>query len=367
MKVLHILGQLDTGGIECWLNDLIEKSNEMDSKIEYTIIVDKVHIGNLEQNFLNLNVKVVHITPNKKSKINYLKDIYNIIKKENFDVIHSHVSFTSGIINAIAYVNKVKIRVTHIHSNRLLEIKRSSFLKKIKIFSLLLLIELFSTNKIAVSNNAKRTFLKKKNSLIIPCGKNFSKIWDKTEISCNLELWKKNCILLISIGRLEKVKNHIFLLELMKHLSDDFKLLIIGDGSEKIHLENFIEKNNLEDRVKLFGISDNCLNIMINLGNVFLFPSLHEGLGMSAIEAQACGLPVICSTNVPKEIKLTENVFFLPIEKNDKKLWIDKILDLKDKKQGIKEKIITGEYSIENNFNKIHEIYLRNSYPKESK
>lgn len=51
MKVLHILGQLDTGGIECWLNDLIEKSNEMDSKIEYTIIVDKVHIGNLEQNF----------------------------------------------------------------------------------------------------------------------------------------------------------------------------------------------------------------------------------------------------------------------------------------------------------------------------
>lgn len=364
MKILHILGQLDIGGIECWLNDLIEKSNEIHPEIQYTIIVDKEHFGNLEQKFLDLNVKVRHITPNTRSTIGYLRDIYNITKNENFDVIHSHVSFTSGIINAIAYVNGIKIRISHIHSNRLLQIKKFSLLKKIKTYFLLLLIELFSTIKIAVSSNAKKTFIKKKNSIIIPCGKNFSKIKDNKEIDSDLKSWSKNHKLLISVGRLEKVKNHIFLLNLMQYIDNDFKLLIIGDGSEKEFLNQFIKKNNLDKRVKLLGISNDCLNIMMNIGDIFVFPSLHEGLGMSAIEAQACGLPVICSTNVPQEIKLTNNVFFLPIEIKDKILWANKILSLKNEKKGIADNIIDSEYSINNNFKKIYEIYSKYTHKK---
>ncbi|EST57243.1 hypothetical protein K151_3049 [Proteus hauseri ZMd44] len=362
MKVLHILGQLDIGGIECWLNDLIKKSSEISPEIHYTIIVDKAHIGNIEKNFLDLNVNVIHITPNTKSKIGYLKDIYKITKKENFDVIHSHVSFTSGIINAIAYINKIKIRISHIHSDRLLQIKKASLLKKIKAYTLLSFIELFSTHKIAVSSNAKNTFLNKKNSIVIPCGKDFSKIGLTGNINKNLVLWAKNHKILVSIGRLEKVKNHIFLLDLMEHLDKKFKLLIIGDGSERTNLAQIINNKNLSERVNLLGISNNCLNIMTTLGDIFVFPSLHEGLGMSTIEAQACGLPVICSSNVPKEVKLTNNVFFLPIEEKDKKLWINKILLLQDKKENIIEEIITGEYSIDNNFQKIHKIYSKHTY-----
>lgn len=364
MKVLHVLGQLDVGGIECWLNDLIEKSNEIFPEIYYTIIVDKEHFGNIEQKFLDLNVNVQHITPNSRSKINYLKDIYNITKKENFDVIHSHVSFTSGIVNAIAYLNGIKIRISHIHSDRLAQIKKYSILKKIKTYFLLSLIELFSTKKIAVSSNSINTFLNKKNSIIIPCGKNFSRFGYVEDNNNDLTLWAKDHKVLISIGRLEKVKNHIFLLELMRHLDNNFKLLIIGDGSEKNNLSTFIKNNDLNTRVKLLGISDNCLNIMTKLGDIFVFPSLHEGLGMSAIEAQACGLPVICSNNVPEDIKLTDNVFFLPTEDKDKKLWIDKILLLQDKKGNIAENIINGKYSIDNNLKNIHEIYSDISYKK---
>lgn len=113
-----------------------------------------------------------------------------------------------------------------------------------------------------------------------------------------------NELRLISVGRLDKVKGHIYAIEAInKLIKNNFKVkyTIVGEGSERINLENFIIKNKLSNLVNLVGTkSQTEIRNLLWDSDVFLFPSVSEHLGKSTetqglatIEAQACGLPVV--------------------------------------------------------------------------
>jgi glycosyltransferase involved in cell wall biosynthesis len=115
----------------------------------------------------------------------------------------------------------------------------------------------------------------------------------------HLWLLEKKQPVIISMGRLEKVKDHITLLEAFVLLRKqmDVRLIILGEGSEREVLESFIADRNIEAFVDLPGIAINPFREMAH-ADLYVQTSIYEGFGNVLVEAMACGLPVI-STNCP--------------------------------------------------------------------
>ena len=106
---------------------------------------------------------------------------------------------------------------------------------------------------------------------------------------------QKEEIVLCSLGRLERQKNHVFLIEVAKNLENrglPFTIIIGGEGALKESLLESIEENNLTGKVQLLGFIEHPKDFYLN-GDIFVFPSLWEGFGYALAEASLCGMPIV--------------------------------------------------------------------------
>ena len=115
-----------------------------------------------------------------------------------------------------------------------------------------------------------------------------------------------------------------------------------------------VKQLNLEKNVMFLG-QRNDANELYQAMDVFVLPSLYEGLGMVAIEAQVSDLYVFCSTEVPKEAKITDEITFLEL---DKEIWKEKILSIKSfDRENIDLK--NTNYDIHTESKKLEKIYIK--------
>lgn len=133
-----------------------------------------------------------------------------------------------------------------------------------------------------------------------------------------------DAILLGTVGRLTEQKNPLFLLSILERLPQKFHLVYVGEG----HLEDAIRDRasslKLSDRIHLAGSTNDVPGYMSAM-DIFILPSVYEGLGIVNIEAQASGLPTIVSDRVPKDADMGELFKQVsldgPIDK-----WVDEII-----------------------------------------
>ena len=150
---------------------------------------------------------------------------------------------------------------------------------------------------------------------------------DRDEIRKKYKI-KDDEFLIGHVGRMAPVKNQTFLIDLVKNINNKkLKLLIIGDGELRNDLINQINELNLNDSVKIVDSTDMITKYYCAF-DMFVLPSHYEGLPLVGIEAQANGLPCIYSTNVTKELQISDEVYFLPLELD---AWTDKINEYLDK------------------------------------
>ena len=119
------------------------------------------------------------------------------------------------------------------------------------------------------------------------------------------------------IGKFMEAKNHSFLIEVFAKyhaLQPKSKLLLIGDGELRHLVEAAIDKNKVNDCVILAGLRSDIPELLQAM-DIFLFPSIYEGMPLSVVEAQASGLPCIISDAVTKMVNIGEDVIQLPLSK----------------------------------------------------
>lgn len=161
---------------------------------------------------------------------------------------------------------------------------------------------------------------------------------------------KKDDVIIGTVGRLSPVKNHLFLVDLLTILPDNYLCVILGDGEERANLETMAKDNGVNERLLLLGQVEN-VNEYLNAFDVFVLPSLHEGMPYAVIEAQASGLPCVVSNTVSREVGLSDLVVFAKL--NDKIEWMDKILEIGSGTEGRKRYssvIKDSGYSIEESY-----------------
>ena len=268
---------------------------------------------------------------NKENREGIITDLRKIFK-DNYDVVHinsSVIGFTSLVLRE-AKRAKIPIRISHAHGK---------------------------FNESAASrilHNILRAYIRKNASVYAGCsdqagtylfgskgvgGSKWIKVpnaiqTDKFRFNEEVRGRRRNEIgitegvcLLGAVGYLEEVKNHTFLIDVMMELKEKqhpAKLIILGEGSLRNTLQDKIRAAGLGEDVILYGVSEDIPG-WLSAMDCFLMPSLSEGLPISAIEAQASGLPCIFSDMVTRETDVLPEVMHLPLRAQK---WMEAICEL---------------------------------------
>lgn len=261
-----------------------------------------------------------------------------------YHVIHGHVRSTASIYLKIAKKNGL-VTIAHSHST-----SNGSGISAIVKDMLQLTIRHTADYLFACSDKAGRWLYGEKateqpNYRMIPNGVDLKRFafCEKKRQQMRQKLGiAEDTFVLGHIGRITVPKNHQFLVELFAEYhkeNPNSKLLLVGDGELFETVQQQCTELGIQEAVIMVGSKTNTEDYYQAM-DVFVFPSLWEGLGIVAIEAQANGLPCLVSENVPREAVLTENTKVLSLQSRGE--WLDEL-----KKVSVGERMQTENNSIQ--------------------
>ena len=360
-RILHVIGGMDRGGAEMYIMNSLRNLDL--KKYQFGIVTFMPsHSGekyDFEDELKKMGVKLYHVTDNRfKRPHRFIRDIAKIVRDDKYDTVHSHIDFMSALSLAGAKKGGATKRIAHSHGSN--NEKLDS--KIVRVISVYLRHRLnkLATHRLACGEAAGK-FLYGKNQefTVIHNGIDLQKFRfnsntrHKMREKCG---FGENDVILLNVGRLERVKNHTHLIDIFGDYSRKHKnahLIIIGDGSLHDELEDKIASERLESSVTLLPAQADVERYYM-MSDVFVMPSLFEGVPTVGIEAQACGMKCLFSDSVPEETKLIDSSEFIPLNGD----WLSHIVPNDNKKRGeaVKAPKVL-EYDIKNTVKKLEAVY----------
>jgi glycosyltransferase involved in cell wall biosynthesis len=326
IKTLFITDNLaPISGVSMVIKNLIDYSDR--SVVEFTIAVQKNQRNDFSF-FERRGIKLVVIPDLSLFTIKSFVAFFEIFfEKNNFDIIHSHFPQIDNIIFPIAKKNGKTKCISHSHSSRLSDKWWKALRNKLLCYNLAKRADVCAacSEQAGIALYGNR-FPKLNKRLIIKNGIDCSKyLFDastRTQLRQEYQI-QSDCIVIGHVGRFSLGKNQIFIVKILKELrrrGKNFKLFLIGVGEMMVSVKQEVDNLGLNEFV-IFAGGKNNVSHYLNLFDVFVMPSIHEGLGISAIEAQANGLECVLSSAIPAEVNLTD-VTFLSLNDSITK-WAD--------------------------------------------
>lgn len=326
-KVLIIIGKLTVGGAERVARDIGYYANKKLFEIHY--IVFEKEIGAYEEELIANGCVIHHFDPPKNNHLKYYRKLKALFQKEKYDVIHCHTMFSSGWAVLAGYKCNISKRITHSHTIRGFE--KRGFIKNLYENTMRKIIQKYSTAYIGCGKSAGEWLFGKeffeRFGTIIFNGIDLNQFQfsedHRTQIRTKHAI--DNCFVIGHVGHLAAVKNQSFVIRLLPKVLETnplTKLLLLGDGEDRYLLEELVHSLKLEENVILTGNVNNVGEYMSAM-DLFVFPSLYEGMPLALIEAQTNGLPCLISDKIPDDAIQTDLVQKLPL---NPEVWINEIL-----------------------------------------
>ena len=357
LRVAQIIGKFDTGGVKSYIMNYYKNIDR--SKIQFDFIIDSDSETTSSEEIEKMGGRIM-IVPPYKNIFQYLKTLTKVFRENQYQIVHSNINALSVFPLFAAWKAKVPIRIAHSHSTGNKNEKMRNVLKNIlRPFS-----KIFATHYFACSEHAGKWLfgtnaLKNNKICIINNAIDIDKFKYNIDVrnSIRKELNVENKFVLGNVGRFMTQKNHNFLINLFDYIHTKDKsavLLLLGDGPLKSEIEKKVELLHLENNVYFLGNKEN-ISDYLSAMDVFVFPSLYEGLGMVVIESQAADLFCVCSQNVPEEVKMTDKVAFVSLEDSYEK-WYKTICECRNLNR--KNSVSMDDYDIKREAKKLETIYL---------
>ncbi len=268
--------------------------------------------------------------------LNYIKNLYNVLKTNKFDCLHSHMNYFSGINLLIARLCGVKVRVSHSHASKsCAELKnKKSFMLLPRMFHFVMrqLIKTNSTHMFGCSSDACRYMFgegfrknKKCSVLLNPIQdrKPFTEA-EKSEFIQNENIDKDmhNILILCRLSPEKNIEDIIKISEIIINRDKSYRFHIVGTGPLKEKIENLIEEKHLREYIKMYGYRSDRFGF-IETCDLMLLKSDFEGLPMSIIEAELNGMDCIVSNTITRDVDFGRAIYMEP--KADCSEWADAI------------------------------------------
>ena len=309
------------GGIESYLAGLL---GELDPEsVEVDIVAARLEESVFTEALRRRGVRFFTLSGSTRNLPRNYRMFRQLLQKRSYDAVHLNLYQGLSLAYArIARQENIPIRIAHSHNSAL----RPSAGRPVKLLLHRLgraLFEKDATHRWACSEDAGR-FLFSAPFQIMPNGISLDRFAFDPHARARVrsDLGVSDGIVLGNMGRLCPQKNQKFLLEVLALLPNRYRLVLVGDGQDREMLIRLAQNLGVSDRVIFAGNTATPEQLLWAM-DLFLLPSLFEGLPLSAVEAQAAGLPVLCAQGLTEDLKLTEQVEFLPL---DKDLWAQKIL-----------------------------------------
>lgn len=325
-RVLHVVVNMNRGGAETLIMNLYRNMDR--SKVQFDFLTCKN--GVFDNEILELG-GLIHRIP-------YITDvgpiIYNHILRKFFEdnpqyhIVHSHMDKMSGLVLRAAKKANIPIRIAHSHSTR----SEGGYLTRVYKWYAGKLIKTNATNLLACSQTAADWLFGNRSEKvqIIRNGVDLNNFTysDDTRIRIREELGIDESILAVGhVGRFSSPKNHTFLIDIFHKLIEirpDSVLILAGDGKLRSAIEQKVKKLGLTEHVRFIGVRDDIFRVM-QAFDIFVFPSIYEGLPVTVMEAQALGIPCLVSDAVTKEVCVDDEIVkFLKLDYDE--IWVDQIL-----------------------------------------
>ena len=313
IRVAHIVGKWVGGGVEAVVMNYYRNIDK--TKIQFDFICDYDSTNIPYEEIEKLGGRVILIPPYQKL-IKYHKELKRVLKEGNYKIVHSHINTLSVFSLYAAKAGGVPIRIAHSHSTTNKKEKKKNLIKQVlRPFS-----KVFATDYMCCSEFAGRwLFGDKEYDKGSVYTLNNAIDLDKFKYDAQIRKDKRNelgidddTLVIGHIGRFVEQKNHRLLIDIFNEIQKEKSnsiLLLIGQGPLKEEMMIKVKELKMEEKVKFLGQRGDISELYQTM-DVFLFPSLYEGLGMVLIEAQSIGLKCITSTEVPIIVNVTGNVNF---------------------------------------------------------
>lgn len=333
IRVAHIIGKWVGGGVESVVMNYYRNIDR--DKIQFDFICDEDSTNIPYDEIENLGGKVILIPPYQKV-INYHKTLKKVLEDGKYKIVHSHINTLSVFSLFAAKCAGVPVRIAHSHSTTNKKEKKKNFLKQIlRPFS-----KVFATDYMCCSELAGRWLFGNKeydkgnvyllnNAIDLEKFKYNEEVRKEKRKELNIE---DNTLVIGHVGRFVEQKNHRFLIDIFNEVHKQNKnsiLLLIGQGPLMEEMKEKVKKFEIENSVKFLG-QRNDINELYQAMDLFLFPSLYEGLGMVVVEAQVSGMPCVVSKEVPQIVKMCDAIVFINLAINVK-YWATKTFELLEK------------------------------------
>ena len=326
LRVLQVFSCLGVGGAETWLMALLRYLNEHKDELPYRVRFDICLTGGQKGVFddeaSSLGADLFYPHYRRRNLPRFIREFRSILAKGRYNAIHDHQDVTAGLHFLFGIGHLPPVRVAHIHNPLIhLEGYSKSAARRLTAATGKRLLANLATHIIGTSRQIvteygfdKNTFHKVERGAVY-CGfdvGNFSRDHAKDHLDLCYEFgFDKRAKIILFVGRLVansnqrlNQKNPQFALDVAKSCIErdpDIRMILAGGGEVmKVKLKAALENAGLHEKVILPGQRTDIARLMSG-SDLFLFPSVAEGLGMVAVEAQAAGLRVLVSDGVPRE------------------------------------------------------------------
>lgn len=326
VRILHVVTYMGRGGLETMLMNYYRNIDR--DKIQFDFLTHRCFEADYDKEIEALGGKIYHLPNLNPFSHKYLKALDHFFKEHpEYKIIHSHLDCMAGIPLKYAKKNGVPVRIAHAHN--------SNQTKDKKYFLKLLFkrnIPEYATNLFACSENAgKWMFNGNKFSVLNNAidAKRYA-YNEKARINIRTEFGILDDTFVIGhVGRFFEQKNHRFLVEIFAQIhqrNPSSVLMLVGDGELRDQVEEQIQRKGLSESVIFTGVQAD-VSRFYQAMDVFVFPSLYEGLGIVAVEAQSSGLPCVISDGVPNECIVTTNLVTQKKLSDSAEEWASHILE----------------------------------------
>lgn len=369
MEQVHVLvldTVMDRGGAEAMIMNYMRNINR--DIIKFDFLTNRDYRAAYEDEIESLGGKVYHMCPMYPGKFHrYKKEVREFLKEHpGYKIIHSNLEERSYLPLKVAKKMGVPVRISHSH-NRPLGVNPKLIVR----YYFRFMLKFYNTHMFACGEEAGDWLYGKKNRDNVTIMNNAVdanqyRYNPKVSKEMKKQLGIEGKKVIGHVGRFFPQKNHGFLIDIFNeiHKKDkDTVLLLVGGGELDDALKNQIKEKvrnlGLEDAVEFLGVRED-VDRIVQTFDVFLLPSLFEGLPVTMVEAQAAGLPCVISDKVPIQCDLTGNVWVVPLDESPEK-WADVVLDKANnfEKRDTYQQIADAGFDIKSQAKWLEEFYVK--------
>jgi glycosyltransferase involved in cell wall biosynthesis len=345
IRILHVVGGMDRGGAETWLMHILRNIDRDRFRMDFLAPADRHYDYTDELEALGSKIfSCALVEPSRPWQ--YATNFKSILLEHGpYDAIHVHVHHFSGYVLRLARQAGIPTRIIHSHIDTSSIETQANWKRKLYTSLMTSWIAKNSTVGLATSRMAAADLLgaaweSDPRWRTLYCGIDLAPFYDpivSADVRAEFGI-PTDALVIGHIGRFEPQKNHHFLIEIAAQIAKrepNMRLLLIGTGSLVPEIQAKVTQMGLADLTIFGGIRTDIPRLMKGLMDVFVFPSLYEGLGLVLVEAQAAGLPCVFADIVPEEADLVPPLIHRIPLTTSAAGWADVVLSMRDNRHPI--------------------------------